>query len=75
MLYFDPKVSIEACLCHRHVIRSYGDGFMSPDLIGRLEYNSDLRHNALLSDIAHIDVSVFTLRVASQSCKTLIYRG
>jgi hypothetical protein len=31
---------------------------LCPDLIGRLVYNIDLRHNAFLSDIAHIDVSV-----------------
>jgi hypothetical protein len=31
---------------------------LCPDLIGRLVYNIDLRHNAFLSNIAHIDVSV-----------------
>jgi hypothetical protein len=31
---------------------------LCPNLIGRLVYNIDLRHNAFLSNIAHIDVSV-----------------
>jgi hypothetical protein len=63
MFYFNPKVRIEVCLCHRHTIPSYGDSF----IVSRSDRNIDLRHNAFLSDIAHIDVSVIH--------KTLIYQG